>query len=260
MKNEKYIINIDFRTKSRVHLNSVFYKVDTRCIRREKKKEFGGWVTYSKEDAEKFLQKSKKLFFDNKPVTNLRTCHLCSKLDEYDFPEFIDEDKFISEKIQISLYDYDIPHQKIEKCLDDIITDVHKIVKNLHFFLGEKDKELKESFTNNLWVFDNSIYKGKQLITQKRFQQGLIDHGFHSPEIERKMELYNQSRDYEFHQQELDEIEPQKGANWYSRLFRCVGRNLGMINVILGSLASIISAFGAAEEFKQSLENTITYS
>ena len=37
MKEKKYIINIDFNTRSVIHLNPKLFDIDTRCIVKEKR-------------------------------------------------------------------------------------------------------------------------------------------------------------------------------------------------------------------------------
>ena len=52
---------------------------------------------------------------------------------------------------------------------------------------------------------------GKKMLKQKKFQRGLKDHGFYSPELERKLKLYYESREFNFPtKQKLDELEYQK--------------------------------------------------
>jgi len=192
--------------------------------------------------------------FDGREVTNLTKCSLCAKREEYDFDWLPEEIKFVEERIMV--VQHHINHIDIQQSLENFKDDIHKVVNNLHFL--NVDKNTQEAFKQNLWVFDESIEKGKKLITQQKYQQGLIDHGFYEQEFSRKNTMYQQSRDYEF-PKNLDQIKSQEKHHWYDRVFRWVGRNLSIINVILGSLSSIISALGAATEFKETIEHAINY-
>jgi len=256
MVEKKYIINIDFTTKSKIHFNSKLHDTDTRCKERKKNRKYGGWVSYTKDEVQKFVDKSEKLFFDSKEVTNLTRCDLCAKFDDYDFDSLFDLDKHSVAKSMYKL-EYRIDHEKIKLFLNDIKYDVQQIVKKLHWFTD--DEILQKSFSYNLWVFNNSINKGKQKITNKMYQQGLMDHGFYSPELERKLDLYYNARKYEFPQQKSTEIKYNKNENWFQKLWNSVKKHLGIIDVILGSLASVIPVLGAATEYKETVEHTVNY-
>jgi len=257
MVEKKYLINIDFTTKSRIHFNSKLHDVDIRCNERKKNRKYGGWVLYSKDEIQKFVDKSEKLFFDDTEVTNLTRCDLCSKFDDYDFGLLFDMEEG-SIAYSVTVQEYSINHEKIKLFLNDVKYDIQQIVKKLDWFTD--DEILQKSFTQNLWVFNNSINIGKQQIIQKRYQKGLLDHGFYSPELERKLDLYYNARDYEFPQHKPLEIKSDKNERWYQKLLNSVKKHLGIIDVILGSLASVIPALGAATEYKETVEHAVNYS
>lgn len=254
---KKYVINVDFPTTSRIHLNSDNFSVSKRCIKREKKEKNGGWVEYSESEIRVFLEDKKQLFFGNRLVKNLTTCSICAKLPQYDFPHIEPIKKLVHEIRQTYELEYEVQYDKIRKFLSNVKEDIHKIVNNLHYVLLDENKKFLESFKTNLWVFDRSIEKGMKELPNKKYQQGLIDHGFHSPEIERKMEMYEDSRNYEF-PQEVQDISKEKGLR--ERFFGWIGKNLSIINVILGSLSSIIPALGTATEYKETIEHAVNYS
>jgi len=67
----KYVINVDFLTASRVHLNPYYFS-DMWCrLNMEKKRKDGGKVYVTGEEARQYLNGEKALFFDLKPVRNL---------------------------------------------------------------------------------------------------------------------------------------------------------------------------------------------
>jgi len=81
--NEKYLINVDFNERSRVHLNPAQFHLDSRCQTGPKDPKAGGTVTVSSEQAQRYLDRKATLIFEGRPVTNLQTCALCSKRREY---------------------------------------------------------------------------------------------------------------------------------------------------------------------------------
>lgn len=258
MERKKYIINIDFNTRSVIHLNPKLFDVDSRCIVKEKIKAHGGWEEYSEEEVILFLEQKRKLFFKGRSASELTVCKLCSKLEEYTLP-FIEKIKEIEKLILEPPREITINYKKIEKFLDDISIDVHNIVNNLDFFLSPKDKELKESFKKNLYVFDNSISKGKKTLRAEQHLEALEDHGFETPELERKLKLYYQAREYEFPRQK-DETTHAEKPKWHQKLWNKVKKHLDIIDVILGSLSSAVPGLSAATEFKETVEHTVNYS
>lgn len=256
MDEKKYLINIDFTTTSKIHLNGELHKIDIRCKPREKNKKYGGWVSYSKEEIQKFVDKSEKLSFDEREVTNLVRCDLCAKNKEYDFGDLVDLKKLEVASTVAPKLEYQINHKKIILFLDDIKDDVRKIVYNLHYFID--DEELRRSFSYSLNVFTQSIQKGKYQVEQKRYQQGLLDHGFFSPELERKLDLYYSARSsYEFPLKQVEDVQSNEKKKWYHKLWKPVKKHLGIIDVILGSLSSVIPVLGAATEYKETVEYAI---
>ncbi|MCK4478180.1 hypothetical protein KAU88_06610 [Candidatus Bathyarchaeota archaeon] len=78
-KKKKYVINVDFHTTSRVHLNPLYFD-DMWCrLNEEKMRKDGGKVYVTAEEALKYLSGEKALVFDGKPVTNLEKCLNCSE-------------------------------------------------------------------------------------------------------------------------------------------------------------------------------------
>ena len=76
---KKYVINVDFSTISRIHLNPLFFD-DMWCrLNEEKMKKDGGKVYVTAEQARKYLNGEKTLFFNGRPVANLAKCMNCSK-------------------------------------------------------------------------------------------------------------------------------------------------------------------------------------
>jgi hypothetical protein len=76
---KKYVINVDFPTTSRVHLNPLYFD-DMWCrLDEEKMRKDGGKVYVTAEEASKYLKGEETLLFDGKPVTNLTKCMNCSK-------------------------------------------------------------------------------------------------------------------------------------------------------------------------------------
>ena len=78
-KKKKYVINIDFPTTSRVHLNPLYFDNMWCRLDEEKMRKDGGKVYVNAEEARKYLSREKTLFFDRKRVTNLERCLNCSE-------------------------------------------------------------------------------------------------------------------------------------------------------------------------------------
>jgi len=79
MAEKKYVINVDFPTTSRVHLNPRYFG-DMWCkLNEEKMRKDGGKIYVTAGEARKYLSGEKTLFFDRKPVTNLERCLNCSE-------------------------------------------------------------------------------------------------------------------------------------------------------------------------------------
>jgi len=76
---KKYVINVDFPTTSRVHLNP-FYFNDMWCrLNEDKMRKDGGKVYVTDEEAVRYLKGESTLVFDGKPVKNLQKCLNCSE-------------------------------------------------------------------------------------------------------------------------------------------------------------------------------------
>jgi len=76
---KKYIINVDFSTRSRIHLNP-FHFNDMWCkLNMEKMRKDGGKVYVSVEEARRYLKGEETPFFDGRPVKNLVECKNCSE-------------------------------------------------------------------------------------------------------------------------------------------------------------------------------------
>lgn len=258
MAEKKYYINTNLQNLSKIHLNEDLYDVDTRCKLKEKRQEaHKEWKVYSEEEVTAFLENKKELRSEGRVVRNFAICKICSQRKEFDLP-YVEEIKRISDsnpEYKKILIDYD----KIDQFLDDIKVDVHKIVNNMHLLLSENDRHLKESFVKNLHVFDNSISKGKTTLRSKQYLELLEDHGFETPELKRKLELYYLSRNYEFPVQE-DEIQPVQKQKWYHKILHAVKKNLSIIDVILGSLSDAVPGLSAASEYKETVEHVVNYS
>ncbi len=83
---KKYLINIDFPEKSRVHLNPFYYN-DMWCqLDKDKKIEDGGKIEVTREEAIEYLSGKKPLIFNNRKVTNLIRCKNCSSRLHWDIP------------------------------------------------------------------------------------------------------------------------------------------------------------------------------
>ncbi len=253
-QDEKYIININFRTGSIIHLNSQKHKVDQRCIRRESKR-YRHWVLTFEDEVKSYLKKTSSFFFEEKEVTNLRKCKLCSQIKEYGLDEFPDIE---SDKPSIE-------YNKIEQFLDDVENDISNIVDYLIVMQPLKEKKWVLLLKDNIEFFNNSIERGKKILRQKKFQTGLIDHAFYGKEFERKLMLFYDSRNYSISKQELEfedtRTDSEQISRWCRRklytILKPIKRHLGAINVILGSLANVISVLGMAEEFKQTAEQAV---
>ena len=75
----KYVINVDFPTISRVHLNP-YYFGDMWCrLDEEKMRRDGGKVYVTGEEAQCYLSGEEALLFDGRPVKNLQRCSNCSR-------------------------------------------------------------------------------------------------------------------------------------------------------------------------------------
>jgi len=80
---KKYLINVDFPERSRIHLNPNLFELDSRCRTGPKNPSDGGAVYASEAEAQRYLALKGSLRFRGRQVTNLQTCKLCSKLSEY---------------------------------------------------------------------------------------------------------------------------------------------------------------------------------
>lgn len=79
MTEKRYMINVDFANKSRVHLNPLYFN-DMWCqLNEEKKRLDGGKVYVTNEEARKYLNGEKTLLFDQRLVKNLVECKNCSE-------------------------------------------------------------------------------------------------------------------------------------------------------------------------------------
>jgi hypothetical protein len=76
---KKYVINVDFPTISRVHLNPLYFN-DMWCgLDQGKMRKDGGKVYVTAEEARKYLKGETTLLFDGRLVKNLAKCVNCSK-------------------------------------------------------------------------------------------------------------------------------------------------------------------------------------
>jgi hypothetical protein len=80
IQNEKrYVINVDFATESKVHLNpNHFGKIWCR-LNEEKKPEDGGKLYVDAKEALEYLEGKRILIFNGKRVKKLSQCINCSK-------------------------------------------------------------------------------------------------------------------------------------------------------------------------------------
>lgn len=76
---KKYVVNVDFPTTSKVHLNPHYFDSMWCRLNEEKKRKDGGKVYMTREEARKYLDEVELLFFDGKPVTHLAKCRNCSE-------------------------------------------------------------------------------------------------------------------------------------------------------------------------------------
>jgi len=76
---KRYVINVDFSTTSRVHLNPLYLGVMWCRLNGEKMRKDGGKVYVSGEEARRYLSGEETLVFDGKPVTKLERCLNCSQ-------------------------------------------------------------------------------------------------------------------------------------------------------------------------------------
>ena len=81
---KKYLINVDFPTKSLIHLNPIWFKIDERCQAGTKMSKDGDPTYASSEELEWFLNQPGSLVYEGKEVTNVAVCKLCSALSGYD--------------------------------------------------------------------------------------------------------------------------------------------------------------------------------
>ena len=79
---KKYLINVDFPTTSRVHLNPNFFGGMWCRLDEDKKVEDGGKVYATSEEARNYLNNKKTLYFKGKEVKNLTTCLNCSRREQ----------------------------------------------------------------------------------------------------------------------------------------------------------------------------------
>lgn len=84
MEKKKYVIDVDFPTVSKIHLNPVMYEINPRCEPTDKDPINGGIVYATEDEVEEYLAVPGALVYDGRKVTNLRTCPLCAKLPDYD--------------------------------------------------------------------------------------------------------------------------------------------------------------------------------
>ena len=78
-KKKKYVINVDFPTTSRVHLNPYYFDSMWCRLDEEKYRIHGGKVYATSEEARNFLNNKETLYFDGKAVRNLTRCLNCSR-------------------------------------------------------------------------------------------------------------------------------------------------------------------------------------
>lgn len=76
---KKYVINVDFSTTSKVHLNPYYFGNMWCRLDEEKKRKDGGKVYVTGREASEYLNGEETLFFDGKPLTNLTKCKNCSE-------------------------------------------------------------------------------------------------------------------------------------------------------------------------------------
>jgi hypothetical protein len=81
---KKYLINVDFSTVSRIHLNPLWFRIDTRCEVGPKITKDSGPAYASREEAEWFSKQQGSLVYRGREVTNVEVCKLCAALPGYD--------------------------------------------------------------------------------------------------------------------------------------------------------------------------------
>ena len=78
-RSKKYVINVDFPTSSKVHLNPLYFGEMWCRLDEDKKHGEGGKVYVTAEQARNYLKGEETLCFNGKPVTNLTKCKNCSE-------------------------------------------------------------------------------------------------------------------------------------------------------------------------------------
>lgn len=76
---KKYLINVDFLTFSKVHLNPHYFGGMWCKLDMEKKRRHGGKMYVTGEEARQYLNNERTLLFDGKIVRNLTECVNCSR-------------------------------------------------------------------------------------------------------------------------------------------------------------------------------------
>lgn len=76
---KKYVINVDFPTTARIHLNPNFFGGMWCRLDEDKKLKDGGKVYATSEEARNYLSNKKPLYFKGKEVKNLTVCLNCSR-------------------------------------------------------------------------------------------------------------------------------------------------------------------------------------
>ena len=82
---KKYLINVDFLTDSRVHLNPNYFGGMWCRLNEDKKIEDGGKVYATSKEARNYLNNKKTLYFKGKKVNNLTRCLNCSRRQKQSF-------------------------------------------------------------------------------------------------------------------------------------------------------------------------------
>jgi hypothetical protein len=78
MTAKKYVINVDFWTSSKVHLNPPYFGKMWCRLNEEKKSVDGGKVYATAEEARRYLDGRETLLFKGRAVENLVKCVNCS--------------------------------------------------------------------------------------------------------------------------------------------------------------------------------------
>lgn len=76
---KKYVINVDFSTTSKVHLNPDYFGNMWCRLDEEKMRKDGGKVYVTGEEARRYLNGEETLVFNGRRVRNLRKCTNCSE-------------------------------------------------------------------------------------------------------------------------------------------------------------------------------------